>query len=66
MANLVESVSKSLEVNESEANEIINEQAEIGRDLLYNGELTFSDVEELMYDMGIEPDCMEEFLFRMI
>lgn len=63
---LVENVSKSLGISKKEANEIIDEQAQIGRELLGEGDLTYSDVEDLMYDMGIEPDCMEEFLFRMM
>ena len=66
MEKLTESVANSLNVSENEADKIIDEQASIGRDLLSDGDLTYGDVEELMYDMGIEPDHMEEFLERMI
>lgn len=58
-------VSRSLNVTEREANSIINEQAIIGRDLLSHDDVSIEDIEELMYDMGVEPDYMDEFLLRM-
>ncbi len=63
---LTELVSRSLGITESEANSIIDEQANIGADLLKRGELEYDDVVFLMADMGIEPDNMEEFLMRMM
>ncbi len=59
-------VSRSLEVTEDEANIIINEQASIGRDLISNESCQIEDIEDLMMDMGVEPDYMEEFLMRML
>ena len=59
-------VSRSLEVTEVEANTIIDEQADIGRDMLDSGNCDIEDIEELMYDMGVEPDYLDEFLLRMI
>ena len=59
-------VSRSLEVTEVEANTIINEQADLGRDMLDSGNCDIEDIEELMYDMGVEPDYLDEFLLRMI
>lgn len=66
MYGLTAQVSRSLGVTIMEANDIINEQASIGRDMLANDRLDIEDVEELMSDMGIEPDYMDEFLLRMI
>ena len=67
MANgLTEAVSRSLEISEKEADRIIDEQASLGLDMLTNDNLDIEDVEELMLDMGVEPDYMEEFLMRMI
>lgn len=63
---LTELVSQSLGVTMTEADEIIDEQASIGLDMRTNDRLTIEDVDELMYDMGVEPDYMEEFLMRMI
>ena len=59
-------VSRSLQVTEDEADVIINEQASIGRDLIANDDCSIEDIEELMYDMGVEPDNLDEFLLRMI
>jgi hypothetical protein len=58
-------VSRSLEVTEEEANIIIDEQASIGRDMLDSGNCDIEDIEELMYNMGVEPDYLDEFLLRM-
>lgn len=58
-------VSRSLEVTEDEANIIIDEQADLGRDMLDSGNCDIEDIEELMYDMGVEPDYLDEFLLRM-
>lgn len=58
-------VSRSLEVTEDEANIIIDEQASIGIDLLNDESCSIEDIEELMYDMGVEPDYLDEFLLRM-
>ena len=58
-------VSRSLEVTEVEANTIIDEQADLGRDMLDSGNCDIEDIEELMYDMGVEPDYLDEFLLRM-
>ena len=58
-------VSRSLEVTEEEANTIIDEQASIGMDLLSNDDCSIEDIEDLMYDMGVEPDYLDEFLLRM-
>ena len=58
-------VSRSLEVTEEEANAIIDEQASIGMDLISNDDCSIEDIEELMYDMGVEPDYLDEFLLRM-
>ena len=59
-------VSRSLEVTEDEANIIIDEQASIGMDLIGNDDCSIEDIEELMYDMGVEPDYLDEFLLRMM
>ena len=59
-------VSRSLEVTEDEANIIIDEQASIGMDLIGNDDCSIEDIEQLMYDMGVEPDYMDEFLLRII
>lgn len=61
---LTAAVSRSLDVTETEADVIIGEQVEIGLDMLSNDRLDIEDVEELMYDMGIDPDYMDEFLMR--
>lgn len=53
---LTSMVSRSLGVSVAEADTIINEQASIGRDLLVNDRLNIEDVDELIYDMGFEPD----------
>lgn len=66
MYGLTAQVSRSLGVSANEANEIIREQASIGHDTLANDRLDIEDVEELMYDIGVEPDYMDEFLLRMI
>ena len=66
MYGLTAMVSRSLEVTEVEANTIINEQADLGRDMLDSGNCDIEDIEELMYDMGVEPDYLDEFLLRMI
>lgn len=58
-------VSRSLEVTEDEANIIIDEQASIGIDLLNDESCSIEDIEELMYDMGVELDYLDEFLLRM-
>ena len=58
-------VSRSLEVTEDEANIIIDEQASIGIDLISDESCSIEDLEELMYDMGVEPDYLDEFLLRM-
>lgn len=58
-------VSRSLEVTEDEANIIIDEQASIGLDLINDESCSIEDTEELMYDMGVEPDYLDEFLLRM-
>lgn len=58
-------VSRSLEVTEDEANIIIDEQASIGIDLLNDESCSIEDIEELMCDMGVEPDYLDEFLLRM-
>ncbi len=63
---LTEAVSRSLEISEKDADRIIDEQASLGLDMLTNDNLDIEDVEELMMDMGVEPDYMEEFLMRMI
>lgn len=65
MQGLTAMVSKSLGVSSSEADVIIDEQASIGLDMMANEGLDIEDVEELMYDMGIEPDYLDEFLLRM-
>ena len=65
MLGLTESVSRSLEISEEEADKIIDEQAQLGLDMMSNEGLDIEDVEDLMADMGIEPDLMEEFLMRM-
>ena len=62
---LNELVSQSLGVTMTEADEIINKQARIGLDMIANDRLTIEDVDELMYDMGVEPDYLYEFLLRM-
>ena len=56
----------SLEISEKEADRIIDEQASLGLDMLANDRLDIEDVEDLMMDMGVEPDYMEEFLMRML
>ena len=66
MYGLTAMVSRSLEVTEVEANTIIDEQANLGRDMLDSGNCDIEDIEELMYDMGVEPDYLDEFLLRMI
>lgn len=66
MYGLTAMVSRSLEVTEVEANTIIDEQADLGRDMLDSGKCDIEDIEELMYDMGVEPDYLDEFLLRMI
>lgn len=66
MYGLTAMVSRSLEVTEVEANTIIDEQADLGRDMLDSGNCDIEDIEELMYDMGVEPDDLDEFLLRMI
>lgn len=58
-------VSRSLGVTEEEANVIIDEQASIGRNLINDESCSIEDIEELMYDMGVEPDNLDEFLLRM-
>ena len=58
-------VCRSLEVTEDEANIIIDEQASIGMDLIGNDDCSIEDIDELMYDMGVEPDYLDEFLLRM-
>ena len=58
-------VSKSLEITEKEANRIIDEQASIGRDMISDESCSIEDIEDLMYDMGVEPDYLDEFLLRM-
>lgn len=58
-------VSRSLEVTEDEANIIINEQASIGMGLINDESCSIEGIEELMYDMGVEPDYLDEFLLRM-
>lgn len=58
-------VSRSLKVTENEANIIIDEQANIGMDLISNGSYSIEDIEQLMYDIGVEPDYLDEFLLRM-
>lgn len=58
-------VSRSLEVTEDEANIIIDEQASIGIDLINDESCRIKDIEELMYDIGVEPDYLDEFLLRM-
>lgn len=58
-------VSRSLEVTEDEANIIIDEQASIGQDMITSEGCDIEDIEELMYDMGVEPDYLDEFLLRM-
>lgn len=65
MYGLTAMVSRSLEVTEVEANTIIDEQADLGRDMLVSGSCDIEDIEELMYDMGVEPDYLDEFLLRM-
>ena len=57
-------VSRSLGVTE-EANVIIDEQASIGRNLINDESCSIEDIEELMCDMGVEPDNLDEFLLRM-
>lgn len=64
MSNLTEAVSTSLGIKEGDANEVINEQVEYCQDLLKDNDLRFEDIEQAMYDMGIEPDYMDEFLLR--
>lgn len=58
-------VSRSLEVTEDEANIIINEQTSIGMGLINDESCSIEDIEELMYDIGVEPDYLDEFLLRM-
>ena len=58
-------VSRSLGVTEDEANIIIDEQASIGIDLINDESCSIEDIDELMYDMGVEPDYLDEFLLRM-
>lgn len=58
-------VSRSLGVTEEEANVIIDEQASIGLNLINDESCSIEDIEELMYDMGVEPDNLDEFLLRM-
>lgn len=58
-------VSRSLGVTENEANIIIDEQASIGRVLISDESCSIEDIDELMYDMGVEPDYLDEFLLRM-
>ena len=65
-AGLTAQVSRSLGVTAKEADDIINEQASIGLDMMSNEGLDIEDVEDLMMEMGVEPDYMEEFLMRMI
>lgn len=66
MYGLTAMVSKSLQVTENEADAIINEQASIGQDMICNEGCNIEDIEELMYDMVVEPDYLDEFLLRMI
>ena len=65
MYGLTAMVSRSLEVTEDEANIIIDEQASIGINLIDDESCSIEDIEELMYDMGVEPDYLDEFLLRM-
>ena len=65
MQGLTSMVSQSLGVSAQEADRIIEEQAQIGLDMMANEGLDIEDVEDLMMDMGIEPDLMDEFLLRM-
>lgn len=58
-------VSRYLGVTEDEANIIIDEQARIGIDLISDETCSIEDIDELMYDMGVEPDNLDEFLLRM-
>lgn len=62
---LTSMVSRSLGVTYEEANVIIDEQASIGRNLINDESCSIEDIEELMYDMGVEPDNLDEFLLRM-
>lgn len=66
MKNLTDAVAKSLDVTEQEADQIIDETANLADDMLSEGDLRYEDVEELMYDMGVEPDYMMKFLERLI
>ncbi len=63
---LTDAVSRSLEITEKEADRFIEEQASIGREMLTDEECRIEDIEDLMYEMGVEPDYLEEFLMRMI
>lgn len=62
---LTEMVSRSLDITKKEADVIIDEQASIGRDLISDESCSIEDIEDLMYDMGVEPDYLDEFLLRM-
>ncbi len=66
MYGLTAMVSRSLEVTEVEANTIIDEQASLGQDMIVDGNCSIEDIEDLMMDMGVEPDYLDEFLLRMI
>ena len=38
----------------------------IGLDMITSEGCDIEDIEELMYDMGVEPDYLDEFLLRMM
>lgn len=63
---LTTAISKSLGVPEDEACEILDDQISVALDMLTNDILEYDDVVDLIAGMGLEPDCMEEFLTRLM
>lgn len=65
MKSLTEAVSISNGVSEKDANEMIDDELNVCRDLLQNGDFNYQDMEDACFDLGIDLDYIEQLLLRL-
>lgn len=65
MIDLETAVAKSNGCNKQEANEMIDDELNVCRDMFQNGDLNYSDMEDACFDLGIDLDHIEQLLLRL-
>lgn len=66
MKDLTTTISASIGCDLKTADEILQGELDYCQDLLDNGCLTYDDLEQICFDMGVESDYIEDIIERLL